>query len=109
MIKTARDITSSLEIARKRRALCRTSLIEQRVLEELRREFGAILSDEERDAVVAWERRSLNARLNAVKKARLNLLKQKEKASLAMSVRSASSSTEEREGRENFAAVILGY
>jgi hypothetical protein len=109
MIRTAREIKSSLDIGRKQRALCRTFLTEQSILEELQREFGTILSEEEKDATVARERKSLNVRLNAIKKARLNLLKQKEKASLVMNVRNGSDPPEERVENENFATLILGY
>ncbi|MBI2185067.1 MAG: hypothetical protein HYU39_08935 [Thaumarchaeota archaeon] len=109
MIRTARDVRSSLDIARKRRAYCRTSLIEQSIRDELQREFGAILSDDEKDRIVAMEKRFLKARSDAVKKARMNLLKQKERASVAWSLRNGSDPVEKRGEQENIAEIILRY
>lgn len=109
MIRTARDVKPSLEVARKQRAFCRTFSIEQKIREELQHEFGAILSDEEKGLIISRERKSLKARDDAIKRAQMHLLKQKERASLACSVKNGSHSAEKREENQNFAKVILGY
>jgi triphosphoribosyl-dephospho-CoA synthetase len=113
----SREIKSSLEIARERVAPCRTSLGEQKIKEELQREFGHILSEQEKGLIVGRERGLLEARNRAIKKARMNLLRQKEKALLLWKVRNGRDpegeadplQTSKKEGNEHIDEVVIEY
>jgi len=98
-MKTTRDIKSSLEIAKKQRAPCRTLFIEAKLRKELKDEFGDILDEDERAEIEEKERRRVNAYNLALKKAKMNILRMKEKAKTVQEFRSGKEMGEENVGR----------
>ena len=89
MMKSSREIKSSLDVARERRAPSMISLLEAKIKKELEDEFGPILTEREKAMIIDRERKNRQARDSAVKKARMKLLKQKEKALLMWRIRSS--------------------
>jgi hypothetical protein len=98
-MKTTRDIKSSLEIAKKQRAPCRTLFIEAKLRKELKDEFGDILDEDERAEIEEKERRRVNAYNLALKKAKMKILRMKEKAKTVQEFRSGKEMGEENVGR----------
>ena len=90
-MKTNRDIVSSLELARKRKAICRTFFIEDKIKREQIAEGGELLSAAEREAVVDKERRRMQAQVLAKKKSQRKKLRQKEKSTLIQQTRNEAS------------------
>ena len=88
-MKSSREIKSSLDVARERRAPSMISLLEAKIKKELEDEFGPILTEREKAMIIDRERKNRRARDSAVKKARMKLLKQKEKALLTWRIRSS--------------------
>jgi len=93
-MKMTRDIRSSLELARRREAPSRIRLTEDKLKKELEDEFGTILDEDERAKIkdIAGIR---------LKKLRMKIFRQKEKAKvlLAMRMRSGNDPEGENVGR----------
>jgi|GEM_PF-3116763 len=87
-MKTPRDIKSSLELGRNRRAPSRTHFIEAAVRKELEGEFREILSDDERAAIEERESRRVEAYKLALKRSKLRILRAKERARILQDIRS---------------------
>jgi len=98
-VKTTRDIKSSLEIAKKQRAPCRTLFIEAKLKKELEDEFGGILDEEERAEIGEKEISRVNAHNLALKKAKMKILRMKERAKAVQEFRSGKETGEENVGR----------
>jgi len=80
MIKTNRDIKSSLDAARKSRAVSFTQILEEKMKAELEKEFGPAMSEGERSQI-AEKGKVIKARQSlALNKSRMKMLKAKEKA-----------------------------
>lgn len=90
-MKTNRDIVSSLELARKRKAICRTFFIEDKIRREQIAEGGDLLTPAEKEAVVDKERRRMQAQVLAKKKSQRKILRQKEKSTLIQQTRNEAS------------------
>ena len=88
-IKTYRDIRNSLDIARKQFVPSITSRIEESLKEELEKEFGPILTEEERSGIVTREKERKEKQDAAITKSRLKILKVKEIARETQMIRDA--------------------
>ncbi|MEI6797510.1 MAG: hypothetical protein WCK39_11655 [Methanomassiliicoccales archaeon] len=86
-MRTNRDIVSSLDMARKRKAVCRTIFIENGIRQQQIAEGGELLSPAEKEAVVDKERRRMQAQVLAKKKSQRKILRQKEKSTLIQQTR----------------------
>lgn len=87
MIKTNRDIKSSLEIARKSKAPSFTQKIEEKMKAELEKEFGPILSEQKKSEVAEKEKEIKAKQGLALNKSRMKILKLKEKARIIQEAR----------------------
>jgi hypothetical protein len=94
-MKTTRDIKSSLEEGRRRRAPSRTRFIEHKLRMEIDEEFGDVLTDEERAKIEEKGIRWVEHHNYALKSARMNILRAKEKASILHEIRSGKEATGE--------------
>lgn len=87
MIKTSRDVKSSLEIARKKKAPSFTQKIEDKMKIELEKEFGPIMPEEKRSEVVEREKEIRAKQVLALNKSRMKILRTKEKARIMQEAR----------------------
>lgn len=90
-MRTNRDIISSLDMARKRKAVCRTIFIEDNIRRQQIAEGGELLSLAEKEAVVDKERRRMLAQDQAKKKSQRKILRQKERSTLIQQTRNEAS------------------
>jgi hypothetical protein len=94
-MKTTRDIKSSLEEGRRRRAPSRTRFIEHKLRREIDEEFGDVLDDEERAKIEEKGIRWVEHHNYALKSARMSILRAKEKAGILHEIRSGKETTGE--------------
>lgn len=87
MIKTSRDVKSSLDVVRKQRAPSFTQKIEEKMVAELEKEFGPIMPDEKRSEVVEKERGIRAKQALALNKSRMKILRTKAKAKIMQEAR----------------------
>ena len=81
MIKTSRDIKSSLEVARKNRAAPSfIQKIEEKTKRELEKEFGPILLEKIKSGIAEKEEEIKAKQILALKKSKMKILKTKERA-----------------------------
>ncbi len=88
-IKTYRDIKNGLDIARQQKIPSITSSIEEDLKTELEKDFGPILTDEERVDIITQEKERKEIQDAALRKSRMKILKVKEKAKETQRVRDA--------------------
>ncbi len=88
-IKTYRDIRNSLDVARKQFMPSITSRIEESLKTELEKEFGPILTEEERSEIINREKERKGKQDAALTKSRLKILKVKEIAKETQMIRDA--------------------
>ena len=87
MIRTSRDIKSSMEIARKNRAMSFTQGIEENLKAELEREHGSLLDKNQETEIIEKERKRMAKQSLALKKSRIKILKMKQKVNLIQNTR----------------------
>jgi len=86
-MKTARDIRSGLALARDKKAPCRTIQIEDEIKKRLAENEGALLTEDERNAIIQKEEKRIRVHNRALTKARRKILRRKEATSLVQAVR----------------------
>ena len=86
-MKTARDIRSGLDLSRDRKVPCRTIQIEDEIKKRLAENEGALLTEDEREAIIQKEEKRIRIHNRALTKARRKILKRKEATSLVQAVR----------------------
>lgn len=90
-MKTNRDIISSLDIARTRRAICRTVFIEEATKKQQIADYGELLSAAEKEEVIEKELKRMRAQEIAKRKSQRKILRQKAKSSLIQQTRNEAS------------------
>ncbi len=90
-MKTNRDIISSLDIAKNRKAICRTVFIEEAITKQQIAEGGGLLSPIEREELIKKELKKMGAQENAKNKSQRKILRQKAKSSLIQQTRNEAS------------------
>lgn len=119
-MKTNRDIKSSLEVARKNKAPSFTQKIEEKMKEELEKEFGPIMPEEKRSEIAEKEKEIKAKQGLALNKSRMKILKTKEKARIMQEARLGPVSikpnlkkkikkSEEPENKPNFKKIDIEY
>jgi hypothetical protein len=86
-MKTARDIRSGLDMSREKKVPCRTIQIEDEIKKRLDETEGALLTEDERNAIIQKEEKRIRVHNRALTKARRKILKRKEATSLVQAVR----------------------
>lgn len=86
-MKTARDIRSGLDLSRDKKVPCRTIQIEDEIKKRLAETEGALLTEDERNAIIQKEEKRIHIHNRALTKARRKILKRKEATSLVQAVR----------------------
>ena len=86
-MKTARDIRSGLAISRDKKVPCRTIQIEDEIKKRLAENEGALLTDDEQNAIIQKEEKRIRVHNRALTKARRKILRRKEATSLVQAVR----------------------
>lgn len=89
-MKTSRDIKSSLDVARTRNVPCRTTQIEDEIKKDLLSTRGSLLSESEVAKIEQKEERRIKKQARAITKARLIILRQKERTKIIQAVRKGS-------------------
>jgi hypothetical protein len=86
-MKTARDIRSGLDLSRDKKVPCRTIQIEDEIKKRLAETEGALLTEDERNAIIQKEEKRIRIHNRALTKARRTILKRKAATSLVQAVR----------------------
>ena len=86
-MKTNKDIRSSLDVARKHKALSFTQMLEEKMKEELEKEFGPIMPEEKKSEIAEKEKEIKAKQGLALNKSRIKILKLKEKARIIQEAR----------------------
>jgi len=86
-MKTARDIRSGLDMSREKKVPCRTIQIEDEIKKRIRETEGALLTEDERNAIIQKEEKRIRIYNRALTKARRKILKRKEATSIVQAVR----------------------
>ena len=86
-MKTARDIRSGLDLSRERKVPCRTIQIEDEIKKRIAETEGALLTEDERNAIVQKEEKRIRVYNRALTKARRKILKRKEVTSIVQAIR----------------------
>ncbi|MDD1701942.1 MAG: hypothetical protein LUQ31_03030 [Methanoregula sp.] len=86
-MKTARDIRSGLNLSRERKVPCRTIQIEDEIKKRIAESEGALLTEDERNAIIQKEEKRIRIHNRALKKARRKILKRKEATSIVQAIR----------------------
>lgn len=86
-MKTARDIKSSLDVERNRKVPCRTTQIEDRIKKDLIGARGSLLTESEVGKIELKEDRRIKKQARAITKARISILRQKERTKIVQAVR----------------------
>jgi hypothetical protein len=86
-MKTARDIRSGLDLSRDKKVPCRTIQIEDEIKKRLAETEGALLTEDERNAIIQKEEKRILVHNRALTKARRKILRRKEVTSLVQAVR----------------------
>ena len=86
-MKTARDIRSGLDLSRERKVPCRTIQIEDEIKKRIAETEGALLTEDERTAIVQKEEKRIRLHNLALTKARRKILKRKEATAIVQAVR----------------------
>lgn len=86
-MKTARDIRSGLNLSREKKVPCRTIQIEDEIKKRIAESEGALLTEDERNAIVQKEEKRIRIHNRALTKARRKILKRKEATSIVQAVR----------------------
>jgi hypothetical protein len=89
-MKTSRDIKTSLDLARTKSAPCRTTRIEEQIKKDLLSTRGSFLSEGEVERIEQKEERRIKKQVGAITKARVNILRQKERTKVVQAVRNGS-------------------
>jgi hypothetical protein len=87
VMKTARDIRSGLDLSRDKKVPCRTIQIEDEIKKRLAETEGALLTEDERNAIIQKEEKRIRVHNRALTKARRKILRRKEATSLVQAVR----------------------
>jgi hypothetical protein len=90
-MKTTRDIKTGLDLARTRSVPCRTTRIEDQIKKDLIRTRGSFLSEGEVEKIEQKEERRIKKQARAITKARVNILRQKERTKIIQAVRNGNS------------------
>lgn len=85
-MKTTRDITSSLECARRRRAVCRTHFIEDRIKREIEETYGEIQVPSQDIRQIRRIERERTRKKEAAKKSLTKVFQQREKARMIQDI-----------------------
>ena len=86
-MKTARDIKMSLDVAGAKRAPCRTTQIEEQIKNNLLTSHGDLLTTAKMEKIVQKEEKRIRNQDRAIRKARMNILRQKERIKIIQAVR----------------------
>jgi len=86
-MKTARDIRSGLDQSREKKVPCRTIQIEDEIKKRIAETEGALLTEDERNAIVQKEEKRIRVHNRALTKARCKILKRKEATAVVQAVR----------------------
>lgn len=86
-MKTARDIRSGLDLSRDKKVPCRTIQIEDEIKKRLAESEGALLTGDERNAIIQKEEKRIHIHNRALTKARRKILKRKEATALVQTIR----------------------
>ncbi|MFA4859947.1 hypothetical protein [Methanoregula sp.] len=86
-MKTARDIRSGLDQSREKKATCRTIQIENEIKTQIAESDGALLTEEERTAIIEKEEKRIRIHNRALTKARRKILKRKAATAIVQAVR----------------------
>ena len=86
-MKTARDIRSGLDLSREKKVPCRTIQIEDEIKKRIAETEGALLTEDERNAIVQKEEKRIRVHNRALTKARCKILKRKEATAVVQAVR----------------------
>ncbi len=77
-------------MARTRSVPCRTTMIEERIRQDLIRTDGRLLTEKVAEKIAADEEKRLMKQARSIKKARIKLLQQKERVKIIQAVRKGS-------------------
>jgi hypothetical protein len=86
-MKTARDIRSGLDLSREKKVPCRTIQIEDEIKKRIAETEGALLTEDERNAIVQKEEKRIRVHNRSLTKARRKILKRKEATAIVQAVR----------------------
>ena len=86
-MKTARDIRSGLDLSREKKVPCRTIQIEDEIKKRIAETEGALLTEDERNAIVQKEEKRIRVYNRSLMKARRKILKRKEATSVVQAIR----------------------
>ncbi|MFA4876981.1 MAG: hypothetical protein WC586_06175 [Methanoregula sp.] len=86
-MKTARDIRSGLDQSREKKVPCRTIQIEDEIKKRIAENDGALLNEDERNAIIQKEEKRIRVHNLALTKARRKILKRKEATAIVQAVR----------------------
>ena len=79
MIKTNRDVKSSLDVARKHKALSFTQMLEEKIKADMEKEFGPIIVEKKKSEIAEKEKEIKAKQALALNKSRMKIFKMKEK------------------------------
>jgi hypothetical protein len=119
-MKTTRDIKMGLDVARNQNVPCRTIQIEEQIKKDLLGTRERFLSESEVEKIEKKEKLRIKNQIRAITKARVKILKQKERTRIVQAVRKgysadkssaapSPSAKKARPAKEGFHAIDVSY